>query len=51
MNLLGGDAPRPAAPWGYTNTWGNNFCLLVGWFAGRRLVATDEPPHQGVRRS
>ncbi|GLW31398.1 O-antigen ligase family protein [Actinoplanes regularis] len=31
MDLVGGDAPRPAAPWGYTNTWGNNFCLLVGW--------------------
>jgi hypothetical protein len=32
MDLVGGDSPRPAAPWGYTNTWGNNFCLLVGWF-------------------
>jgi O-antigen ligase len=32
MDLLGGARPRPAAPWGYTNTWGNNVCLLVGWF-------------------
>ncbi|WP_020539681.1 O-antigen ligase family protein [Longispora albida] len=33
MDVLGGDPiPRPAAPWGYTNTWGNNYCLLVGWF-------------------
>jgi hypothetical protein len=32
MDLVGGAAPRPAAPWGYTNTWGNNFCLLVVWF-------------------
>ncbi|GGJ99577.1 hypothetical protein GCM10010123_31860 [Pilimelia anulata] len=32
MDLVGGAAPRPAAPWGYTNTWGNNYCLLVGWF-------------------
>ncbi|GGK14555.1 hypothetical protein GCM10010124_03870 [Pilimelia terevasa] len=32
MDLVGGAAPRPAAPWGYTNTWGHNFCLLVGWF-------------------
>jgi hypothetical protein len=32
MDLLGETSPRPAAPWGYTNTWGNNFCLLVGWF-------------------
>ncbi|GAA3201213.1 O-antigen ligase family protein [Dactylosporangium siamense] len=31
MNLLGGETPRPGAPWGYTNTWGNNVCLLVGW--------------------
>jgi O-antigen ligase len=33
MNLLGGETPRPGAPWGYTNTWGNNVCLLAGWFA------------------
>jgi len=32
MDLLGGARPRPAAPWGYTNTWGNNVCLLAGWF-------------------
>ncbi|HEY7272323.1 MAG TPA: O-antigen ligase family protein [Actinoplanes sp.] len=31
MDLVGGAKPRPAAPWGYTNTWGNNFCLLVCW--------------------
>jgi hypothetical protein len=31
MDLVGGEKPRPSAPWGYTNTWGNNFCLLVGW--------------------
>ncbi|OLB64153.1 MAG: hypothetical protein AUI10_12290 [Actinobacteria bacterium 13_2_20CM_2_72_6] len=33
MDVLGHESPRPAAPWGYTNTWGNDFCLLVGWFA------------------
>jgi hypothetical protein len=32
MDLVGENTPRPAAPWGYTNTWGNNFCLLVVWF-------------------
>src|SRR5205085_115094 len=32
MDVLGHASPRPAAPWGYTNTWGNDFCLLVGWF-------------------
>ena len=31
MNLLGGKTARPGAPWGYTNTWGNNACLLIGW--------------------
>jgi hypothetical protein len=31
MDLIGGEAPRPGAPWGYTNTWGNNVCLLIGW--------------------
>ncbi|GAA0500475.1 hypothetical protein Ade02nite_27810 [Paractinoplanes deccanensis] len=31
MDIVGEGQPRPAAPWGYTNTWGNNFCLLVGW--------------------
>jgi hypothetical protein len=31
MNLLGGETARPGAPWGYTNTWGNNACLLIGW--------------------
>ena len=40
MDLVGGAAPRPAAPWGYTNTWGHNFCLLVGWF----LVAVRGRP-------
>ena len=32
MDVLGHTSARPAAPWGYTNTWGNNLCLLVGWF-------------------
>src|SRR5689334_7580366 len=31
MNLLGGETARPGAPCGYTNTWGNNACLLIGW--------------------
>jgi hypothetical protein len=38
MDLLGAERPRPAAPWGYTNTWGNNFCLLVGFFAAWALA-------------
>jgi len=48
MDLVGGEKPRPAAPWGYTNTWGNNFCLLMGWLvvaawatkrAGNKILA------------
>ncbi|MEV0393381.1 O-antigen ligase family protein [Polymorphospora rubra] len=31
-DIIGDQRPRPAAPWGYTNTWGNNFCLLAVWF-------------------
>jgi hypothetical protein len=32
QNVLGFQAPRPAAPWGYTNLWGNNLSLLMVWF-------------------
>lgn len=32
MDVGGGEVARPAAPWGYTNTWGNNVLLLIGWF-------------------
>jgi hypothetical protein len=47
MDIVGGAKPRPAAPWGYTNTWGNNFCLLVCWLVvaawsggpGKRFLA------------
>ncbi|QSB06175.1 hypothetical protein [Natronoglycomyces albus] len=31
MTFLGYESPRPAAPWGYTNTWGNNFGILFPW--------------------
>jgi hypothetical protein len=31
-DVLGYEAPRPAAPFGYTNIWGNSFALLLGWF-------------------
>jgi hypothetical protein len=39
MDVGGGAVPRPAAPWGYTNTWGNNFVLLVGWFVAAAALA------------
>lgn len=30
QELLG--APRPSAPFEFTNAWGNNFAVLLGWF-------------------
>ncbi len=44
QELLGGQTPRPAAPFGYTNTWGYHVTVLgawfvVGWFVGRRSGA------------
>jgi polysaccharide biosynthesis protein PslJ len=32
QNVLGYSSPRPAAPWGYTNFWGNNLSILLVWF-------------------
>jgi hypothetical protein len=31
-NVLDQTTGRPAAPWGYTNFWGNNISLLLVWF-------------------
>jgi len=33
QEVLGYPTARPSAPWGYTNTWANNFGTLVVWFA------------------
>jgi hypothetical protein len=47
QDVLGFTSPRPSAPFGYTNTWGNCLALLLGWFviswvlhvsAGRRIL-------------
>ncbi len=47
QKVLGYSAPRPAAPYAYTNAWGNNVSLLLVWFLvgwwvsgrpGRRMV-------------
>jgi O-antigen ligase len=32
QNVFGYSTPRPAAPFGFTNTWGNNFGVLLPWF-------------------
>ncbi len=31
-DVLGYTSPRPAAPFGYTNMWGNNLAILLIWF-------------------
>lgn len=31
MTFLGYETPRPAAPWGYTNTWGNMLAICAPW--------------------
>ncbi len=41
--IVGDPLPRPAAPWGYTNTWGNNYCLLMGWFVVALWKYTNRP--------
>lgn len=33
QDVLGYDAPRPKAPFDYTNSWGNNTVVLGIWFA------------------
>ena len=40
QEVLGYEAPRPSAPFGYTNTWGNVFALLLGWFVVSWFVGT-----------
>jgi hypothetical protein len=32
QDVLGFQSPRPAAPWAYTNTWGNNLSILLVMF-------------------
>jgi hypothetical protein len=32
QHVLGYQTPRAAAPWGYTNVWGNCYFILVLWF-------------------
>ncbi|MBA3252357.1 MAG: hypothetical protein H0T66_19115 [Geodermatophilaceae bacterium] len=41
QEVLGYTAPRPSAPFGYTNTWGNCLSLLLGWFVIGWLVRTS----------
>lgn len=38
QEVLGYSSPRPSAPFEYTNAWGNNFSLLLLWFAVGWLV-------------
>lgn len=38
QKVLGFATPRPSAPFGYTNTWGNNYAVLLVWFVVAALV-------------
>lgn len=51
QDLIGDETPRPAAPFGYTNTWGYHITVLGVWFVagwllprgrslGQRVLAT-----------
>jgi hypothetical protein len=50
QHVLGSASARPAAPWGYTNTWGNNFCLLVVWFVVACWALPAQPAQPAQRR-
>jgi hypothetical protein len=43
QEVLGFTSPRPAAPFGYTNTWGNCLALLLGWFVVTWLLKDSGP--------
>lgn len=38
QSVLGYESPRPAAPFFYTNMWGNNLATLLMWFVVAYLV-------------
>lgn len=40
QQVLGYEAPRPAAPFGYTNSWGFCLSVLLGWFVVSWFVRT-----------
>ncbi len=40
QQVLGYEAPRPAAPFGYTNSWGFCLSVLLGWFVVGWFVRT-----------
>lgn len=40
QQVLGYESPRPAAPFGYTNSWGFCLSVLLGWFVVGWFVRT-----------
>lgn len=44
----GSDTPRAAAPWSYTNTWGSNYSILIGWFLVYGWVLAKKTWHRLV---
>lgn len=43
QDVLGFQSPRPAAPFGYTNIWGDCLALLLGWFVISWLLKASWP--------
>lgn len=46
QELFGYSTPRPAAPFGYTNTWGNNYSVLMVYFVIGCLLWVRRPLHR-----
>lgn len=44
QQVLGGPSPRPAAPFTFTNAWGNSLSLLLVWLVTWGLVVRRSPP-------
>lgn len=45
---VGSNTPRAAAPWSYTNTWGSNYSILIGWFLVYGWVLAKKTWHRVV---
>ncbi|MGH8791694.1 MAG: hypothetical protein ACRDXX_03505 [Stackebrandtia sp.] len=50
MDFLGYETPRPAAPWGYTNTWGNMLAICGPWLAVAAFCVSERTNGRGKTR-
>ena len=51
QDVLGGAAGRPAAPFGYTNSWGNTLGILIAWFIAAWVIPSKSwrrPLYAGI---